>query len=63
MSTSGVADLVAFNFLEDVEQKQSLLADGDVCRRVRRVIEALESLRPKWEAQLARQHVQHSSWN
>jgi Lon protease-like protein len=40
--TGDVADLVAFNYVDSVELKQSLLEEADVRRRVRRVIEALE---------------------
>ncbi len=46
LTTADIADLVAFNFLEDVELKQSLLGDADVKRRVRRTIEALERKQP-----------------
>ena len=46
LGTADLADLVAFNYLDDVWLKQSLLADGDVRRRVRRVVEALEAARP-----------------
>jgi len=44
LSTADIADLVAFNLLEDVPLKQSLLAETDVVRRVGRVIAALESI-------------------
>ena len=44
--TADVADLVAFNFVEDVALKQSLLEEPDVRRRVRRVIEAVEQNQP-----------------
>ncbi|MEA2708759.1 MAG: uncharacterized protein QOF78_1360 [Phycisphaerales bacterium] len=42
LATPAVADLAAFTFLEDVPLKQSLLADGDVRRRVGRTIAALQ---------------------
>ena len=42
LSTPEVADLAAFTFLEDAAVKQSLLAEGDVRRRVRTTVEALE---------------------
>jgi Lon protease-like protein len=42
--TAIIADLVAFNFLEDVALKQSLLADGNVTRRVARVVNAFEAM-------------------
>jgi len=44
LATPDIADLAAFTFLEDVNLKQSLLADGDVRGRVQRTIEALKSL-------------------
>jgi len=46
MPTQEVADLAAFTFIEDVNIKQELLAETDVCRRVRRVAQLLASLRP-----------------
>ena len=46
LPTSDVADLIAFNYLEDVALKQSLLEDADVRRRVRRIIEAVEASQP-----------------
>jgi len=48
--TSQIADLVAFNFLEDVHFKQSLLADGDVRHRVGRVVEAFEAIHSALQA-------------
>jgi uncharacterized protein len=39
-----VADLIAFNYFEDVLLKQSLLAESDVQRRVARTIAELEAL-------------------
>jgi ATP-dependent Lon protease len=44
--TAAVADLVAFNFIDDVPLKQSLLEEADVRRRVRRVIDAVEGSQP-----------------
>ena len=44
--TADVADLVAFNYVEDVALKQSLLEDPDVRQRVRRVIDAVERSQP-----------------
>ena len=41
--TAQVADLIAFNFLDDVSVKQSLLSDGDVHRRVARLLDAFLS--------------------
>ena len=46
VGTADLADLVAFNYIDDVRLKQSLLADADVRGRVRRVVEALEAARP-----------------
>jgi len=51
LSTSDIADLIAFNLFEDVDLKQSLLEDGDPKQRVQRVIHALDHLRPYLEAQ------------
>ena len=42
VSTPELADLVAFSYVEDVALKQSLLAECDVRRRVRRTLDALE---------------------
>jgi Lon protease-like protein len=50
MPTGDIADLLAFNFLDDVGLKQSLLAEPDVRRRVARVIAAVEERRPLLEA-------------
>lgn len=44
--TGDVADLLAFNYLDDVNLKQALLEEPDVRRRVRRVIEAVENSQP-----------------
>ena len=44
LTIAEVADLVAFNYFEDVLLKQSLLAESDVRRRVERTIAELESL-------------------
>jgi len=44
MPTEQIADLLAFNYLEDVAMKQSLLAEADVIRRVERVVTALGEL-------------------
>jgi Lon protease-like protein len=44
--TGDVADLVAFNYVEDVALKQSLLEEADVRRRARRVVEAVEQNQP-----------------
>lgn len=52
VATAHVADLIAFNFLDDVELKQELLADGDVRRRVNRVIDSLELVQSALQAAL-----------
>lgn len=51
ISTSAVADLLAFNLLSDdeVALKQALLAETSVRRRVWRVLEALTALQPAWQ--------------
>jgi Lon protease-like protein len=46
LRTADIADLVAFNYIEDVWLKQSLLADPDVSRRVRRIVESVEANQP-----------------
>jgi Lon protease-like protein len=46
LTTASVADLIAFHLLDDVETKQSLLADTDVRRRVVRIIDGLAALHP-----------------
>jgi Lon protease-like protein len=54
LSTSEIADLIAFNVLEDVSLKQSLLAESDVRRRVARLLAALESTLPALQASYRR---------
>ena len=49
LSTSQIADLIAFNFLEDVSLKQSLLCECDIHKRVERTIAEFESLHPPLE--------------
>ena len=46
LRTADVADLVAFNYIDDVALKQSLLEEADVRRRVRRIVEAVEESQP-----------------
>ena len=46
LGVADIADLIAFNYLEDVELKQSLLEDEDVRRRVGRLIAAVEAMTP-----------------
>lgn len=59
LRTQDVADLVAFNYLEDVALKQSLLGESDVLLRVRRTLDALEASRPALQA--AAYHAAHES--
>lgn len=42
LPTADLADLLAFNFLEDVQLKQALLGEVDVRRRVERVVAAMQ---------------------
>jgi Lon protease-like protein len=44
MLTTDIADLIAFNFLDDATQKQSLLADVDPRHRLSQVVRAMEEL-------------------
>ncbi len=44
MRTADIADMVAFHLLDDVSFKQSILADGDIRRRVNRLLKALNCL-------------------
>jgi Lon protease-like protein len=46
LPTTDVMDLVAFNLIDDVPLKQSLLADGDVRRRIETTLDALTALHP-----------------
>lgn len=46
LPTSDIADLVAFHFIEQTSVKQEILADGDIIRRTRRVVDALEEHLP-----------------
>jgi hypothetical protein len=46
LPTPDVVDLVAFNLIEDLPLKQSLLADGDIRARIARTLEALSALHP-----------------
>jgi Lon protease-like protein len=45
--TPDIADLIAFNYFDDVGLKQALLAELDVHKRVQRTVNELESLRPQ----------------
>jgi Lon protease-like protein len=46
LPTTDVVDLVAFNLIEDLPLKQSLLADGDVRGRIARTLDAIAALHP-----------------
>jgi Lon protease-like protein len=46
LPTSDVVDLVAFNLIDDLPLKQSLLADGDVRGRIARTLDAVARLHP-----------------
>jgi uncharacterized protein len=46
LPTPDIADLIAFNFLDDVKLKQSLLAETDVRRRISRIVSAFEQSHP-----------------
>jgi hypothetical protein len=54
MPIAHLADLLAFNFIEDVALKQALLAETNVRRRVERVINSLQDYQPLLEAQARR---------
>jgi hypothetical protein len=62
LTTAQVADLLAFNLLDDVALKQSLLAEPDVSSRVRRIVSLVEDLSPMLEA-VARRHTKSQSMN
>jgi Lon protease-like protein len=59
MPTEHVADLIAFNCLEDVHLKQSLLADGDAGARIGRLVAALAEQRPP--AHKSKQAASHNA--
>ena len=42
--TAGLADLIAFHFIDDIATKQRILADGDVGARIRGILETLAGL-------------------
>ena len=54
LPTAAVADLLAFNLIEDMNVKQSLLAEGDVCKRVTRIVSMVEDLCPMLEVAVRR---------
>ena len=49
LGTGEVADLIAYHLLNDVRIKQALLGEGDVLRRVERVIAAVNAAAPMLE--------------
>lgn len=59
MPTCEIADLIAFNLLQDMQLKQSLLAEADVRRRVGRILGALDGMRGR----LGRRPDQDASLN
>jgi uncharacterized protein len=59
MATEHIADLIAFNCLEDIALKQSLLADGDAYGRVSRLVTALAEQRPA--AHKSQRHSAHDA--
>jgi Lon protease-like protein len=63
MPTAEIADLLAFNFIEDVRVKQSLLAETDPRRRVERLIPILDELRPALESAVRRKLKSADSMN
>jgi Lon protease-like protein len=63
MPTAEIADLLAFNFIEDVQVKQSLLTETDPRRRVERLIPILDELRPILESQVRRKLKSADSMN
>jgi Lon protease-like protein len=56
LATADILDLLSFNLLDDVQLKQRLLAEPDARRRARRVISALEAMRPVVELTSGRSH-------
>lgn len=63
MPTAEIADLLAFNFIDDVQVKQSLLAEPDPRRRVERLILILDELRPILESAVRRRMKSADSMN
>jgi len=56
VGTADIADLLAFNFLEDVGVKQALLQERDVRRRVGRTVEAMQVARQRLKQIALRQN-------
>ena len=63
MPTAEIADLLAFNFIDDVHVKQSLLAETDPRRRLERLVPILDELRPILESQVRRKLKSADSMN
>ena len=63
MPTAAIADLLAFNFIDDVAVKQALLAEADPRARVERLIGILENLRPALESAVRRRNRSADSLN
>jgi Lon protease-like protein len=63
MPTAEIADLLAFNFIDDVHVKQCLLAETDPRRRVERLIPILDELRPVLESAVRRKMKSADSMN
>ncbi len=63
MPTAEIADLLAFNFIDDVQVKQSLLAETDPRRRVERLVPILDELRPMLESAMRRKMKSADSMN
>jgi len=63
MPTAEIADLLAFNFIDDVQVKQALLAETDPRRRVERLIPILDEIRPILESAVRRKLKSADSMN
>jgi hypothetical protein len=56
MTTPDIADLMAFNFIEDVGIKQSLLEEPNVRLRVERTVEVIRHVRQNRKQMALRQN-------
>jgi Lon protease-like protein len=63
MPTAEIADLLAFNFIDDIWVKQALLAETDPRRRVERLIPILDEIRPILESAVRRKLKSADSMN
>jgi len=63
MPTAEIADLLAFNFIDDVHVKQALLSETDPRRRVERLIPILDEIRPILESAVRRKLKSADSMN